>query len=67
MYKNFIPVPYRDYILDFYKDDDGWWIIMDANSPYILKGYYAEFTIHESSMTEAIRQFENHISHRRES
>lgn len=48
---------YKFAVRDFYKDADGWWICLNADGPYEFDGYAAQYTIHESTQREAIRQF----------
>ena len=49
-----IPKKYHDSILDFYKDEDGWWMYLACKGKYYLDGYYANYTIHEDTKAEAI-------------
>lgn len=56
-----LPKQYRDSVRDFYKDDDGWWICLKENGLYEFEGYASQYTIHEDTQLEAIRQFRNCI------
>lgn len=61
---NCIPKKYRESISDFYKDDDGWWICLDCNGKYFFDGYYADYTIHEDTKADALREFKAYITER---
>lgn len=58
---NRLPKQYRESVQDFYKDDDGWWICLKENGLYEFEGYASQYTIHEDTQLEAIRQFRNCI------
>ena len=59
-----IPKRYRDSIADFYKDEDGWWIVLKESGKYFLDGYYATHTIHEDTKADALREFRTYITER---
>lgn len=63
---NCIPKKYRDSIYDFWKDEDGWWIMLKEDSEYIFSGYYSTHTIHEDTKADAIREFKTYITERTE-
>lgn len=51
---NKIPKKYHRVIKDIYIDEDGIWVHIDLNSGYILKKYYADYTIHEDNMKDIL-------------
>lgn len=57
-----LPKQYQFAVKDFYKDADGWWICLDTNGPYEFDGYASQYTIHEDTQLEAIRQFRSCVS-----
>lgn len=59
-----LPKQYRESVRDFYKDDDGWWICLKENGLYEFEGYSSQYTIHEDTQLEAIRQFRDCIRHK---
>lgn len=61
-----LPKQYRDSVQDFYKDDDGWWICLKENGLYEFEGYASQYTIHEDTQLEAIRQFRDCIQRKNE-
>ena len=49
-----IPKKYQTSVKDFYKDEDGWWIVLKHDSEWVLEEYYAERVIHEDTKAEAV-------------
>jgi hypothetical protein len=56
-----IPAKYRSSIRDAYQDEDGWWICLKCDGPYILEGYDSDYTIHEDTISDAIKELREHI------
>lgn len=55
----YIPKKYRDYVYEFYKDEDGWWIAITDDCGYWFDdcGYGTETIIHEDTLVEAVKEF----------
>ncbi len=56
---SYILKKYRPYITDFYKDneDNTYWLFLKCDGKYHFDGYYAEYTIHEDTITDVLRVF----------
>lgn len=49
-----IPQKYHTAIQDVYLDENGYWCCIECESGWKLKGYYADYTIHEDTF-EAVQ------------
>lgn len=60
---SYVPKKYMPHIMDFYKDsEDGtYWLSLKCDGKYCFEGYAAEYTIHEDTIAEVIREFRQHI------
>lgn len=65
---SYIPKKYRSCIADFYKDNEDltYWLSLKSDGKYHLEGYFAEYTIHENTITEVLQVFRQHIKERLE-
>ena len=61
-----IPKKYHSSIRDFYKDEDGWWMILKQDGQYVLDGYCAEYTIHEDTKAEVLYALMTFVVKRRD-
>ena len=52
-----LPRQYRDSVAAFFKDNDGWWIMLEEDGPYHFPTYYSKYTIHEDTQRGAMAQF----------
>lgn len=54
--------------MDFYKDsgDGTYWLSLKCDGKYHFEGYYAEYTIHEDTIAEALRAFRECIAQKTE-
>lgn len=52
---SYIPKVYRNSIIDFYKDQDGYCLSLKTTGEYILQGYYADYLIHEDCIHDVLK------------
>lgn len=52
-----LPKQYRQWVRDFYKNEDGWWIHLEEQGLYELVDYPSRYTIHEGTLEKAVAQF----------
>ena len=52
---SYIPKVYRNSIIDFYKDQDGYWLSLKTTGEYILQGYYSDYLIHEDRINDVLK------------
>lgn len=61
-YLKYLPKRYHNSIYDFYKDSEGWWIVLKESGEYILdESYGARFVTHEDTLKEALSEFRNNV------
>lgn len=65
---SYIPKKYKPHIMDFYKDkeDNTYWLSLKCGGKYHFEGYFAEYTIHEDTITEVLRVFRQHFKEKPE-
>lgn len=56
---NYIPKKYKNAVIDFYKDCDGYWLTV--GNGYALEGYYSEQVIHEDSINNSLTVLRGHL------
>lgn len=58
-YLKYLPKRYHSSINDFYKDEDGWWIVLKSNGKYQFdeRRYGSSYTLHEDTLKEALAAF----------
>lgn len=52
---SYIPKVYRNSIIDFYKDQDSYWLSLKTTGEYILQGYYSDYLIHEDRINDVLK------------